>query len=216
MCPKGLSLCPWFGQISSVNPIPYTWYDLVRWHTMLSGTLHTLPLIPWYLPSGVVPGCFSDGLLLAPPKLSLSSSEPENCWGGLSWWPANIHACIVASWYVYSSVKQIETSGRVWPYIPTLHRCKVGKSFEKEGMKEHDTSETQNPSTSPNMSLETWSPLRSPNDSSPKMNSPGSISKAKSRSSCSPYTEERGNVAWPIRSLYPIIVGPLHDFVSSI
>lgn len=81
MCPKhlSLSLCPWFGQISSVNPIPYTWYDLVRWHTMLPGTLHPLPLIPWYLPSGVVPGCLSDGLLLAPPKLSLSSLEPEKC-----------------------------------------------------------------------------------------------------------------------------------------
>ena len=84
MCPKhlSLSLCPWFGQISSVNPIPYTWYDLVRWHTMLPGTLHTLPLIPWYLPSGVVPGCLSDGLLLAPPKLSLSSLEPEKYWMG--------------------------------------------------------------------------------------------------------------------------------------
>ena len=49
---------------------------------MLPGTLHTLPLIPWYLPSGVVPGCLSDGLLLAPPKLSLSSLEPEKYWMG--------------------------------------------------------------------------------------------------------------------------------------
>lgn len=81
-------------------------YVVVWWHTMFPGTIRTLPLIPCYLPS--------DGLLLAlPPKLSLSSLEPEN-----AGWDFSM-ACIM----VYIHVRS-EANWNLWTRValPSPHR----------------------------------------------------------------------------------------------